>query len=104
MDADALSEINNLNGVVGITLTDTYGELLSSTIDDEQLNEFIAFLPGIIPVIEDGISLGRIQRVVLKGSHENNLAMFVDAEQSLTVQSEPRSSIQVLVKQVMEII
>lgn len=104
MDADVLNKINKLNGVVGVTLTDTYGELLSSTIDDDQLNEFIAFLPGITPVIEEGLSLGNIRQVALKGPHEKNLVAFLDSEQSLTVQSESRSSIQVLMKQVKEII
>ncbi|MCK5917437.1 MAG: hypothetical protein KAG34_03380 [Cocleimonas sp.] len=104
MDKDALNKIRKLNGVVGITLADEYGELLTTTINDEQLNEFIAFLPGITPVIEEGLSLGHIQGVVLKGPHENNLAVFIDSEQSLTVQSEPRSSIQALMKQVKEII
>ncbi len=104
MDADALNKISELNGVVGVTLADAYGELLFSTIDDEALNEFIAFLPGITPVIEEGLSLGEIQGVILKGPHESNLAVFIDSEQSLTVQSETRSSIQALMKQVKEII
>lgn len=104
MDADVLNKISKLNGVVGVTLVDEYGELLASTIEDEPLNEFIAFLPGITPVIEEGLSLGNIQGVTLKGPRENNLAVFIDSKESLTVQSEPRSSVQALTKQVKEII
>ena len=104
MDADVLGKISKLSGVVGVTLVDAYGELLSSTIEDEPLNEFIAFLPGITPVIEEGLSLGSIQGVTLKGPHENNLAVFIDSEESLAVQSEARSSVQALTKRVREII
>ena len=104
MDENALNKISTLKGVVGVTLTDPYGELLLSTIDDEQLNEFIAFLPGITPVIEDGLSMGEIQQIMLKGSQEDNLTVFIGNEGALAVQSEPRSSLQVLTRQVREII
>lgn len=104
MNKEVIEKINGLKGVVGVTHTDLYGELLSSTIDDASLNEFIAFLPGITPVIEEGLSMGGINQIVLKGSGENNLIVFMEKEGSLSVQIERRSSLQILTRQVKEII
>ena len=104
MDEEVLGKINALKGVVGITLADLYGEVLSSTISDEQLNEFITFLPGITPVIEEELAMGTIHRLMLKGPNEKNLTVFIESKQSLAVESEARSPIQVLTQQINEII
>lgn len=104
MNEEVLSKISGLKGVVGVTLTDLYGELLLSTISDEQLNEFITFLPGITPVIEEELAMGTIQRLMLKGPNEKNLTVFIEQEQSLVVESEIRTPVQVLTRQVNEII
>ncbi len=104
MNPEMLGKITAIKGVLGVTLTDPYGELLSSTIDDEKVNEFIAFLPGIAPVIEEGLGLGEIDQVLLKGAKIDNLTIFIDQGQSLGVQSEPRSSTQVLSRQIKEVI
>ncbi len=104
MNPEVLGKITALKGVLGVTLTDPYGELLSSSIDNEKVNEFIAFMPGITPVIEEGLGLGEISQVVLKGPQLDNLTIVVDKGQSLGVQSEPRGSIQVLSRQIKEIL
>ncbi len=104
MNPDVLGKITALKGVLGVTLTDPYGELLSSSIDNEKVNEFIAFMPGITPVIEEGLGLGEISQVVLKGPQVDNLTIVVDNGQSLGVQSESRGSIQVLSQQIKEIL
>lgn len=104
MNPEVLGKITALKGVLGVTLTDPYGELLSSSIDNEKVNEFIAFLPGIAPVIEEGLGLGEISQVTLKGPQLDTLTIFIDQGQSLGVQSEPRSSTQVLSRQIKEVI
>lgn len=104
MNPEMLGKITAIKGVLGVTLTDPYGELLSSSIDDEKVNEFIAFLPGITPVIEEGLGLGVVSQVILKGPQLDNLTIFIDKGQSLGVQSEPRSSMQVLSRQIKEVI
>jgi len=104
MNPEVLGKITALKGVLGVTLTDPYGELLSSSIDNEKVNEFIAFMPGITPVIEEGLGLGEISQVVLKGPQLDNLTIVVDNGQSLGVQSEPRGSIQILSRQIKEIL
>jgi predicted regulator of Ras-like GTPase activity (Roadblock/LC7/MglB family) len=104
MNKAIIEKVNGLKGVVGVTHTDLYGELLSSTIDDESLNEFIAFLPGITPVIEEGLAMGEIKQIVLKGSGEDNLMVFMESDGSLSVQTELRSSLQILTRQVKEIL
>ncbi|MCK5813893.1 MAG: hypothetical protein KAH03_06530 [Cocleimonas sp.] len=104
MNPEMLGKITAIKGVIGVTLTDPYGELLSSSIDDEKVNEFIAFLPGITPVIEEGLGLGVVSQVMLKGPQLDNLTIFIDKGQSLGVQSEPRGSMQVLSRQIKEVI
>ncbi len=104
MNPEVLDKITALKGVLGVTLTDPYGELLSSSINNEKVNEFIAFMPGITPVIEEGLELGEISQVVLKGPQLDNLTIVIDKGQSLGVQSEPRGSTQVLSRQIKEIL
>ena len=104
MNPEILGKISAIKGVLGVTLTDPYGELVSSSIDDEKVNEFIAFLPGIAPVIEEGLGLGKIDQVALKGTQTNDLTIFINQGQSLGVQSEPHISTQVLTRQIKELI
>jgi hypothetical protein len=76
------------------------GELLDSTVDDESLNEFAAYLSGLTPALIETAELGPIHRIMLRGPEDDNLTVFVEAERSLGVCSERSLSVQTLSQQV----
>jgi signal recognition particle receptor subunit beta len=100
LDEKSLEQIGQLKGVNGVSLSNAFGELLHSTIDDDNVNEFIAFLSGIAPSLESSAELGRIHRIMLRSPSDDNLTVFVEKERALGVSSEHKVSIPVLSQQV----
>lgn len=100
LDEKSLTQIAQLKGVNGVSLSNAFGELLHSTIDDDNINEFIAFLSGIAPSLESSAELGRIHRIMLRSPSDDNLTVFVEKERALGVSSEHKVSIPVLSQQV----
>ena len=96
----AMAAVSGLPGVTGVSITDQQGELLESTIQDESLNQFIAYLSGLTPNLVDAAQLGPIQRVMVRGPEDDHLTVFVEHEQSLGVCSDRKLSIPVLSQQV----
>jgi len=96
LDEASLQQVATLKGVNGVTLTNSIGELLHSTINDDDINEFIAFLSGITPALEDASNMGTIHRIMLRGPHDENLTVFVEEERSLGVSSDKAVSVPAL--------
>ena len=96
LDENTLQQVATLQDVEGVTLTNSYGELLHSTINDDDINEFIAFLSGITPALEDASGMGAINRIMLRGPIDENLTVFVEKERSLGVSSDKAISVPAL--------
>jgi signal recognition particle receptor subunit beta len=96
LDENIMEQVSTLKDVEGVTLTNSYGELLHSTINDDDTNEFIAFLSGIAPALEDASGLGTINRMMLRGPSDDNLTVFVEQEHSLGISSNKRVSVPAL--------
>ncbi|MDD5391520.1 MAG: ATP/GTP-binding protein [Thiothrix sp.] len=104
LNESVIGDVNALQGVAGVSLTNAMGELLHSNIHDEALNEFIAFLSGLTPSIEEEAGMGRIRRITLKSPQAENLTVFVENGQSLGILSMPKASIPALSQQVEDIL
>ena len=100
LDESSLEQVATLEGVNGVTLTNSIGELLHSTINDDDINEFIAFLSGVTPMLEDASNMGRIHRIMLRGPQDDNLTVFVEEERSLGVSSDKAVSVPALSQKV----
>jgi len=100
LNQKAMAAINGLRGVTGVSITSELGELVDTTIEDESLNQFIAYLSGITPNLEEVAGLGPINRIMLRGPEDDNLTVFVEAERSLGVCSERAVSVPALSLQV----
>jgi len=100
LNQKAMSAISDLSGVTGVSITNNMGELIDSTIDDESLNHFIAYLTGMSPNLTEAAELGPINRIMLRGPGDNNLTVFVEDERSLGVCSERSVSVPSLSQQV----
>ena len=89
---NVLDQVGAVPGVSGLTLTNPCGEALYSTIPDEQLNEFIAFLTGLAPALENTLAMGKVNRIMLKHTQTHNLSLFIESEKTLGVVSRPKAS------------
>ena len=96
----SMAAVAKINGVTGVSLANDLGELIDSTVLDEDLNEFIAFLSGITPAIQDAANLGEIHRIMLRGTDDDNLTVFVEEERSLGVTSLHKTSVPALSQQI----
>jgi signal recognition particle receptor subunit beta len=96
----SMEAVGKIQGVTGVTLTNDMGELIDSSINDESLNELIAFISGMTPSLEEIAGLGEIHRIMLRGPKDDNLTVFVEAERSLGVVSERKKSIPALSQQI----
>lgn len=99
-DKKVLEEITKITDVTGVSLTNAMGELLDSTINDDEINEFTAFLSGITPDIENILNRGKINRIMLRSPNDENLTIIVEKEKSLAVSSNRRKSVQALSQQI----
>lgn len=90
--ADALERVLAIPGVTGFTLTDGMGEVLHSSIEDAGLNEFIAFLSGMLPSIAETAGVGPIRQAIFKGPQTDSLLLLAEGEQSLGLTVKPRAS------------
>jgi uncharacterized protein len=100
LTSSLLGNIRSVLGISGMTLTNPMGELLYSTIEDEQINEFIAFLSGVMPALEEAAALGVIHHILLKSPQDSNLSLFVRNGQSLGLLSRPKASLHGIAQQV----
>lgn len=99
LNTGLLKDVSTVLGVSGMTLTNPMGELLHSTIEDEHLNEFIAFLSGTLPMLEEVLGLGAIHHVLLKSPQNSNLSLFSRQGQSLGIVSRPKASLHGIAQQ-----
>lgn len=100
----SMQQVQTIKGVTGVTLTSSMGELLQSTIDDDLMNEFIAFLSGITSGFEDTANIGEVHRIMLRGPDEENLTVFIEKERSLGIRSEKRISVPALSQQIEDLL
>ena len=104
MNDDVLGRVGSIQGVSGVTLSSAMGELLNSTIEDEALNEFIAFLSGMSDSLEETAALGRIGRILLKSPTDDNLSIFIEQDKTLGVKSHPKASLHNISQQVEDLL
>lgn len=100
LNQKAMAAINGLRGVTGVSITTELGELVDTTIDDESMNQFIAYLSGIAPNLVDVAGLGPVNKIMLRGPEDDNLTVFVEDDRSLGVCSERSISVPALSQQV----
>ena len=100
LNQKAMAAINGLGGVTGVSITSEMGEIIDTTIADESLNQFIAYLSGITPNLVDIAEIGPINRVMLRGPEDDNLTVFVEESRSLGVCSERSVSVPALSQKV----
>lgn len=98
-----LNQLPTINGVSGYTLTTAMGEVLHSTIEDDGLNEFIAFLSGMLPNISEQASMGIIHQAIFKHAQSGHLIILTDGEYSLGITTKARVATQDIAQKVLDV-
>lgn len=99
MKDSIVDDVLNIKGVEGAALATSMGDIVTSSLDDTELDDFIGFMVGIVPVFEQVADLGKVQSVVLKSDNSENLSVYVEEEQVLGVVSSNRTSVRILRQQ-----
>jgi signal recognition particle receptor subunit beta len=100
MKDSIIDDVMNFKGVRGAVLTDEMGDIVTSSIETSEVNDFVGFVAGVVKVFEEVSDLGQVQSIVLKSNKEDNLSVFLGGEQALGIQSSNRVSVRALKQQV----
>ncbi len=99
MKDSIVDDVLNIKGVQGAALATEMGDIVTSSLDDTELDDFIGFMAGIVPVFEQVSDLGHVRSVVLKSERNDNVSVYVEEEQVLGVVSSNRASVRILRQQ-----
>lgn len=100
-----LKAIEALPSVMGLSLIDEYGELLHSTIESQELNEYISFIAGTNEALVNQLQCGSIRRIGIKGPKDHSLLLFMDSITSLAIlmnQKTPLGAISQTIESLLE--
>ncbi|QEQ98214.1 GTP-binding protein [Neptunomonas concharum] len=100
MKDSIIDDVMNFKGVRGAVLTDEMGDIVTSSIETSEVNDFVGFVAGVVKVFEEVSDLGQVQSIILKSNTEDNLSVFLGGEQALGIQSSNRVSVRALKQQV----
>lgn len=100
MKDSIVDDVMNFKGVKGAALTDDMGDIVTSSIESGDVNDFVGFAAGVVKVFEEVSDLGHVQSISLKGADEDNLSVFINDDQALGVQYSNRVSIRALKQQI----
>lgn len=100
MKDSIVDDLLNIKGVQGAVLADAMGDIITSSLDDSVLDDFIGFMAGMVPVLEQASDFGQVRSVVLKSDKSENLSVFVEEAQVLGVLSGNRASVRILHQQI----
>ncbi len=95
-----IDDVMKIRGVKGAALVSAVGDVMGSTIDDAEFNEFVGFLSGMARAFESTANLGRLRGIALKGNREDNLVLYSEEEQTLCVLSSARVPVRQLNQQI----
>lgn len=99
-----VQKVMQIRGVKGVALATSMGDIIESTIADAQVMEFMGFLAGVVPAVENAANMGQISEVILKGSGDDLAIVYVEEEQSLGIIAENRTSVRILKQQISDML
>ncbi|WP_372833820.1 hypothetical protein, partial [Pontibacterium sp.] len=94
----------NIEGVEGLAATDINGDLITSSLEGSQLENFIALASGIVQDQGENSALGQVNNVVFRDRSENNLSVFVWEGMALGVVSSRKTSTRMIRQQVNDLL
>lgn len=80
-----LNDISGLDGVKGVALIDPDAKLLSSTLEDGQLEELLSFITSITPLLAEVKEFGNVENLILTSGKADHFSVFVADRHALGV-------------------
>ncbi len=99
-----VEDILKIKGVEGAVLTNSMGDILTSSMDDPMLEEYIGFMAGMVPAFQAASAFDTARSILIKSPTGSNLAVFIEDQQVLGVLSTQRTSTRTLKQQVEDIL
>jgi len=99
-----VAAISELEGVAGAALLDGMGEILSSSLNNTDLTDFIAFVASTTALLNETSSLDTVQRITLRSGREDNLMVLLGGEMALGVSLSNQRSARVVQQRVEQLI
>ncbi len=96
--------LHEIEGVLGLAATDSNGDLITSTLEANELENFVALVSGIVQDQGESSSLGQISSVVFRDRNEDNLSVFVWEGMALGVASTRKTSTRMIRQQVNDLL
>ncbi len=100
MEESVIDNVLKIRGVKNAILVSNVGEVITSTINNVEFNEFIGFFAGIAEAFENNANLGNLISITLKSNKEDNLTLYKGDEQTLCILSSRKTPVRQLNKQV----
>ncbi len=95
-----IDDVLKIRGVKNAILVSQVGEVITSTINDVEFNEFVGFFAGIAEAFENNANLGKLISITLKSNKEDNLTLYKGDEQTLCILSSRKTPVRQLNKQI----
>ena len=99
-----VAAISELEGVAGAALLDGMGEILSSSLSNTDLTDFIAFVASTTALLNETSSLDTVQRITLRSGSEDNLMVLLGGEMALAVSLSNQRSARLVQQRVEQLI
>lgn len=100
----SLGNLLDIKGVEGIGLSDAYGEVLQSNYKDTDLEQISAYLIGMAETMNQTTELGIIKQIMIRSPVENSLHLYLDEEQTLSIETNKKVTMTALSQQVEDIL
>lgn len=100
----AIDHLLDIKGVEGIGLNDAYGEVLQANYKDRDFEQISAFLAGLADSMNANQQLGKIKQITIRSPIENSLHLYLDKEQTLSLETSKKLTITALNQQVEDIL
>lgn len=92
LSPSVVSKIQGLQGVTGIALIDSLGQLTTMKLCSRQLDQLIRFTTVIPPLLARSDSLSNLQSLTLNSDKGDNLSLFIADQNALAVFSTEQLS------------
>lgn len=99
-----VTDILNVRGVQGAVLANAMGDILTSSLDNPELEEYIGYMAGMVPAFQAASAFDNARSILVKSPSGNNLSIFIEDDQVLGVLSAQRTSVRTLKQQVEDIL
>lgn len=99
-----IDDITTLNGVQGALLTNAMGEIIHTSLDHPALEDYIAYMAGMVPAFQHASAFENPRSIFLKSPKGRHVGIFIEEEQVLGVLCTQRTSIRTLKQQVEDIL